>query len=96
MHPAEFMVFVVGPLLIIYVVPLHIGVVFAVLGLVGYHAVLDHSGIKFEGNDLLPWQPPTRYHDRHHQRFTCNYGQSIEFIDKICGTYYGDDDDEKQ
>ena len=86
MHPAEFMLFVVGPLLIIYIVPLHVGAVISVLGFMGYHAVLDHSGIHFDG-DLFPWQPPTRYHDRHHQKCTCNFGQSLELLDKVFGTY---------
>lgn len=86
MHPLEFVSFVVGPMSIIYMLPLHLVPVILNLFYIGFHAIVDHSGIDFRAD--IPFQAPVRFHDDHHRYFHANYGQSVMLFDWMFGTMY--------
>jgi sterol desaturase/sphingolipid hydroxylase (fatty acid hydroxylase superfamily) len=74
-----------------FVIPIHIGVVIALLLLMTVTAVMNHSGW-----EMLPerfvYGPVGRHlisathHSLHHTRFNANYGLYFRFWDKIMGT----------
>lgn len=86
MHPIEFIIFVIGPLSVIYMVPFHVVPFFCNIIYIGFHAIVDHSGINFSPD--LPFQASVRFHDDHHQYFHTNYGQSLVIFDYLFDTMY--------
>ncbi len=85
MHPAEFVLYqglMIAPL---FVLPIHVGGVIAVLLYHNLIALLDHSGVDLAS--ALPWQPPPRFHDDHHVHFHVNYGQTLGVWDRVFGTW---------
>lgn len=84
MHPIEFLTFEGVALLPVFFLPVHAGVVVAVLVYSNYVALLQHSGVRM--SSILPWQPATRFHDDHHLCFHVNYGQNLMLWDRLFGT----------
>jgi lathosterol oxidase len=84
-HPIELLTYQSLMLLPLFVLPVHVVGVIAVLVFQNYVAMVDHSGIDL--HSWLPWQPPTRFHDDHHVHFHVNYGQNLSVWDWIFGTY---------
>ncbi len=85
MHPLEFAVYqsiMIAPL---FVLPIHVVGLVAVLVYQNTIAFLDHSGVNL--GSLLPWQPPPRFHDDHHVHFHVNYGQTLGLWDRLFGTW---------
>ncbi|HVK73523.1 MAG TPA: sterol desaturase family protein [Kofleriaceae bacterium] len=85
MHPLELALYqgiVLAPL---FVLPVHVGGVIAVLVYQNTIALLDHSGVNL--GSLLPWQPPPRFHDDHHVHFHVNFGQTLGLWDRLFGTW---------
>jgi lathosterol oxidase len=75
----------------VFVVPIHIGVVLALLLLMTVTAVLNHSGWEVLpatvvdgpiGGQLIS----ATHHSLHHIRFNANYGLYFRFWDKLMGT----------
>ncbi len=85
MHPLELATYQSVMLLPLFVLPVHVAGLVAVLVYQNYVALVDHSGIDL--HSWLPWQPPTRFHDDHHVHFHVNYGQNMGVWDRIFGTY---------
>ena len=84
---------VVIPLLV-FVIPIHaaaLGVVLAVMTVMG---VTNHMGWElfprflWQGR-LGDWLITASHHQRHHQRYDCNYGLYFRFWDRLCGTDRG-------
>jgi Delta7-sterol 5-desaturase len=84
MHPVEFVVYQSIMAVPLFVVPLHVGAVIAVLVMTNYYALVDHSGIKLRS--WLPFIAPAQFHDDHHAHFHVNYGQSFFLWDRLFGT----------
>ena len=84
MHPAEFTFLTVGVQTVVLILPIHLSALMVNLLYIGYHAIIDHSGIDFDG--WFPWSPSAMYHDDHHTHFHCNFGQSLVVWDWLCGT----------
>jgi lathosterol oxidase len=84
-HPLEMLTFQSVMLLPLFVLPLHVAGLIAVLVYQNYVALVDHSGVDL--HSWLPWQGPTRFHDDHHVYFHVNYGQNMAVWDRIFGTY---------
>jgi lathosterol oxidase len=95
MHPVEFLTYQTIFLVPAFTVPMHVAAYYGLLVYVFYYNVCDHSGIKHRA--LVPWQPPSQFHDDHHKFFHCNFGQSSLLWDKLWGTLrrvgrrYGED-----
>jgi lathosterol oxidase len=84
MHPVEFLTYQCIFLIPQFIVPMHAYAYYALLIYVFYYNVCDHSGIKHRA--LIPWQPPSLFHDDHHRYFHCNFGQSSIWWDRLYGT----------
>jgi sterol desaturase/sphingolipid hydroxylase (fatty acid hydroxylase superfamily) len=76
---------------LVFLVPIHLGVVIALLALMTVTAVLNHSGWEVlprwlmqgaVGGQLIS----ATHHSYHHIRFDRNYGLYFRFWDKIMGT----------
>jgi lathosterol oxidase len=95
MHPVEFLTYQTIFIVPAFVVPMHVAAYYGLLLYVFYYNVCDHSGIKHRA--LVPWQPPSQFHDDHHKYFHCNFGQSSLWWDGLWGTLrrvgrrYGED-----
>jgi lathosterol oxidase len=85
MHPLELLTYQTVMLVPLFVLPLHVGGLIAVLVYQNYVAMVDHSGVDL--HSWIPWQPPTRFHDDHHVYFHVNYGQNMGVWDLVFGTY---------
>jgi Delta7-sterol 5-desaturase len=85
MHPVELLTYQSVMLIPLFVLPVHVVGLIAVLVYQNYVAMVDHSGIDL--HSWLPWQPATRFHDDHHVYFHVNYGQNMGFWDWLFGTY---------
>jgi lathosterol oxidase len=85
MHPLEFAVYQSIMLVPLFVLPIHVVGLVAVLIYQNSIAFLDHSGVNL--GSFLPWQPPPRFHDDHHVYFHVNYGQTLGLWDRVFGTW---------
>ena len=84
MHPVEFVTYQAIFTAPAFLVPMHAAAYYGLLVYVFYYNVCDHSGIKHRA--LVPWQPPSQFHDDHHRYFHCNFGQSSLLWDRLYGT----------
>lgn len=80
----EFVFITIGFQGIVFFMPIHFSSLAINLLYLGYHAIIDHSGIDFDG--WFSFSPSTMYHDNHHLLFHCNFGQSLVFWDWLGGT----------
>jgi lathosterol oxidase len=84
MHPVELMSLQAAAFALIFIVPLHPAVMGFVMIYILVFNIIDHSGVDLES--VIPWQPPSAYHDDHHVHFHVNFGQHLMFWDRIHGT----------
>jgi len=93
-HPIEA---VIGAIIIpalVFVVPVHVGVLLAVLLVMTIMGVTNHMGWEIfprrvvEGR-LGNWLITASHHHRHHREYKCNYGLYFRFWDRLCGTDRG-------
>ena len=95
MHPAELLVQQLASFVPLFFIPVHAASAAGVLLYILAYNVVDHSGVRLVS--VLPWQPPSRYHDDHHAHFHVNYGQHLMIWDRLFGTLrrqhrrYGED-----
>jgi sterol desaturase/sphingolipid hydroxylase (fatty acid hydroxylase superfamily) len=85
MHPVEFAVYQGIMVVPLFVLPVPVVGLVAVLVYQNLIALLDHSGVDMASR--LPWQPPPRFHDDHHAHFHVNYGQTLGLWDRLFGTW---------
>lgn len=83
-HPLEFLALQAASFAPIFVIPFHAASIAAVLLYILVFNIIDHSGVRL--TSILPWQPPSRYHDDHHAHFHVNYGQHLMIWDRMHGT----------
>lgn len=74
-----------------FVIPVHIGVVVALLILMTVTAVLNHSGwevlpARFVNGPVGRHLISATHHSLHHTRFSANYGLYFRFWDRVMGT----------
>ena len=87
-HPAETIFTGFGTLLAVIVLRPHLATVLVWIVVRQWQAISVHVGYDF------PWRPArwlpilggARFHDRHHQRFTCNYAPTFVWFDRLLGT----------
>jgi len=84
MHPVEFLTYQAIFLIPAFVIPMHVATYYGLLVYIFYYNTCDHSGIKHRA--IIPWQPPSQFHDDHHRYFHCNFGQSSMLWDRAYGT----------
>jgi sterol desaturase/sphingolipid hydroxylase (fatty acid hydroxylase superfamily) len=93
-HPGEALTgaFVVPAL--VFILPLHAGVVLCVLLVMTVMGVSNHMGWEMFPARLVhgragDWLITATHHQLHHDRYRCNYGLYFRFWDRLCGTDHG-------
>ncbi|MDQ4419446.1 sterol desaturase family protein [Sphingobium sp. DEHP117] len=93
-HPGEALTgaFVIPAL--VFVIPLHIGVVLAVLVTMTLMGVTNHMGWELFPTRLVHgragrWLITATHHQLHHDSYRCNYGLYFRLWDRLCRTDHG-------
>ncbi len=87
-HPLETLFTGFGTLLAVIIVRPHLFTLLIWVAVRQWQAISVHIGYH------LPWRPSrfipflggARFHDRHHERFTCNYAPTFVWWDRLLGT----------
>ncbi|MBF5090513.1 sterol desaturase family protein [Novosphingobium sp. NBM11] len=93
-HPAEAaLVGLLTPALV-FVIPIHAGVLSLVLLVMTVMGVTNHMGWEMFPRRLVhsrvgQWLITASHHQRHHEQYRCNYGLYFRFWDRLCGTDKG-------
>ncbi|MGN6376553.1 MAG: sterol desaturase family protein [Sphingomonas sp.] len=93
-HPVEALTGAIVIPLLVFVVPIHIAALGVVLTVMTVMGVTNHMG--WEIFPAFIWRGPlgavlitASHHQRHHERYRCNYGLYFRFWDRLCGTDAG-------
>lgn len=90
-HPWEAVTGALVVPLLVFAMPLHYGVVLAVLLVMTIMGVTNHMGWELFPSRLVhgrigKWVITASHHQKHHDRYNCNYGLYFRFWDRICST----------
>ena len=93
-HPWEALTGAVVIPALVFVVPIHVGVLGLVLAVMTVMGVTNHMGWDMFPRALVhsrlgEWLITASHHQRHHDEYRCNYGLYFRFWDKVCGTDRG-------
>ncbi len=93
-HPIEALTGAVVIPLLVFVIPIHVGALGLVLTIMTVMGVTNHMGWEifprflWQGR-LGDWLITASHHQRHHERYGCNYGLYFRHWDRLCGTDHG-------
>lgn len=86
-HPSETILQALVLPLIVLFLPLHVYALGAILTLMTLSAVINHAGVEVYPNGKWgDWVIGATHHDRHHRKFTANYGLYFTWWDRWMGT----------
>ena len=93
-HPIEALTGAIVIPLLVFAIPVHVGVLLAVLTIMTVMGVTNHMGWEmfpraFVHSRLGQWVITASHHQRHHDEYLCNYGLYFRFWDRLCGTDRG-------
>lgn len=93
-HPWEAITGAIVIPVLVLVIPIHIGALFAVLTVMTVMGVTNHMGWELFPRWLVrgpagAWLITASHHQRHHQHYGSNYGLYFRFWDRLCGTDTG-------
>lgn len=93
-HPVEALTGAIVIPLLVFAVPIHVGALGTVLGIMTLMGVTNHMGWEMFPRRLVhgrlgKWLITASHHELHHQRYRCNYGLYFRFWDRLCGTDAG-------
>ncbi len=93
-HPIEAISGAVVIPALVFVIPIHIAVLAAVLAIMTLMGVTNHMGWEmfpqaFVRSRAGGWLITASHHQIHHERYQCNYGLYFRFWDRLCGTDKG-------
>ena len=93
-HPIEALSGAVVIPALVFLVPIHIGALGLVLGIMTLMGVTNHMGWEMFPRALVhgplgKWLITASHHQQHHARYGCNYGLYFRFWDRLCGTDQG-------
>lgn len=93
-HPIEAVLGAVVIPALVFVVPIHVGVLALVLTIMTVMGVTNHMGWELFPRRLVHsrlgnWLITASHHERHHEEYRCNYGLYFRFWDHLCGTDRG-------
>ena len=79
---------------LIFLVPIHMGMLGLVLAIMTVMGVANHMGWEmfprwFVHSRFGNWVITASHHEHHHEEYRCNYGLYFRFWDKLCGTDRG-------
>ena len=90
-HPLEALSGAVVIPLLVFLIPINVGALGLVLGVMTVMGVTNHMGWEIFPRALWAgplggWLITASHHQRHHERYGCNYGLYFRFWDRLCGT----------
>jgi sterol desaturase/sphingolipid hydroxylase (fatty acid hydroxylase superfamily) len=93
-HPWEAVTGAVVIPALVFVIPIHVGALAAVLTIMTIMGIGNHMGWEMFPRALVhgpigKWLITASHHERHHQLYACNYGLYFRYWDKLCGTDSG-------
>ena len=93
-HPIEAITGAIVIPALVFVIPIHIGILGAVLAIMTLMGVTNHMGWEIFPRRLVnsrfgEWLITASHHQRHHEQYLCNYGLYFRFWDRVCGTDRG-------
>ncbi len=93
-HPSEAVTGAIIIPLLVFLIPIHIGVLGIVLLVMTIMGVTNHMGWEMFPKRLVHstfggWLITASHHQRHHEHYLCNYGLYFRFWDRLCGTDKG-------
>ncbi|SFP86960.1 Sterol desaturase/sphingolipid hydroxylase, fatty acid hydroxylase superfamily [Sphingomonas rubra] len=93
-HPIEALTGAVVIPLLVFVIPIHVGALGLVLTIMTVMGVTNHMGWEIFprflwSGPLGDWLITASHHQRHHERYGCNYGLYFRHWDRLCGTDQG-------
>lgn len=93
-HPIEAVTGAVVIPALVFLVPIHVGVLGLVLAIMTIMGVTNHMGWEMFPRRLVHspagrWLITASHHQRHHEHYLCNYGLYFRFWDHLCGTDRG-------
>ncbi|MDJ0643100.1 MAG: sterol desaturase family protein [Erythrobacter sp.] len=93
-HPLESLIGAILIPALVFVVPIHLGMVGVVLAIATIMGVTNHMGWEIFPRWLVHsplgnWLITASHHERHHEEYRCNFGLYFRFWDRVCGTDRG-------
>ena len=93
-HPWEALSGAIVIPLLVFVVPIHVAMLGAVLAIMTLMGVTNHMGWEMFPAALVKgragnWLITASHHELHHQKYRCNYGLDFRHWDRLCGTDRG-------
>lgn len=93
-HPIETITGAIVIPALVFVIPIHIGMLSAVLSIMTLMGVTNHMGWEIFPRRLVnsrfgEWVITASHHQRHHEQYLCNYGLYFRFWDRLCATDRG-------
>jgi sterol desaturase/sphingolipid hydroxylase (fatty acid hydroxylase superfamily) len=93
-HPLEAITGAVVIPVLVFVVPLHVGVLVALLTVMTFMGVTNHMGWEIFPQAMVRsragrWLITATHHQLHHERYRCNYGLYFRVWDRLLGTDAG-------
>ncbi|MFC4293842.1 sterol desaturase family protein [Novosphingobium tardum] len=93
-HPIEALTGAVVIPALVFLIPIHVAVLGLVLAIMTVMGVTNHMGWELFPRRLVhsrvgEWLITASHHQRHHERYSCNYGLYFRHWDRLCGTDRG-------
>ncbi len=93
-HPVEALTGAVVIPALVFLIPIHVGALLAVLTIMTVMGVTNHMGWEMFPRWLVHgqlgrWLITASHHQRHHDRYACNYGLYFRLWDRLCRTDSG-------
>ena len=93
-HPIEALTGAIVIPALVFLIPIHVGMLGLVLLVMTVMGVTNHMGWEMFPRALVHspagnWLITASHHQRHHDQYKCNYGLYFRFWDKLCGTDRG-------
>ena len=93
-HPYEAVTGAVVIPALVFLIPIHIGVLGGVLAIMTIMGVTNHMGWEMFPRALVHSRLgklliTASHHQRHHEKYCCNYGLYFRYWDHLCGTDQG-------
>ena len=93
-HPWEALTGAIVVPLLVFVVPIHVAMLGALLAIMTVMGVTNHMGWEMFPAGLVKgragnWLITASHHELHHQKYRCNYGLYFRHWDRLCGTDRG-------
>lgn len=93
-HPLEAITGAVVIPALVFLIPIHVGMLALVLAIMTVMGVTNHMGWEIFPRALVRsriggWLITASHHQRHHDHYRCNYGLYFRFWDRLCDTDRG-------